>query len=154
VNIRAGLLTDEVEHVFIALDCPARLQLLGDIGLHGGPLGNSAHQPDAESHRADVVVAGYLRNNQNFKFTIYKAAQMPSLVDLIERLWQQIGPFMNHYARGMPYPLLKDTHRQEILTALRRRDPVEARKALEKDVLYGMEFLKKIAEETSSHERA
>jgi len=98
--------------------------------------------------------AGYLRNNQNFKFTIYKAAQMPGLFDLIERLWLQIGPFMSHYARGMPYPLSKDTHKQEILAALKRRDPIEARKALEKDVLYGMDFLKKIAEEIAARERA
>lgn len=40
-------------------------------------------------------VAAALAGNRGFRFGLYEAARMPVLLDMIERLWLQIGPTLN-----------------------------------------------------------
>jgi DNA-binding GntR family transcriptional regulator len=99
-------------------------------------LTSAAKRDDAEA---------YLRENQHFKFTIYQIADQPVLMDLIERLWLQIGPFMRFYAKGIRQQLSID-EQEAIVSALRRRDADAARRAAEKDITKGAEFLEAVAE--------
>ena len=40
------------------------------------------------------------RINKEFHFTIYRAAEMPVLLGIIENMWLRIGPFL-HFSLGV-----------------------------------------------------
>ena len=78
----------------------------------------------AAKRRRDVAVA--LASNRAFRFGLYEAARMPVLLDMIERLWLQIGPTLNFlYPQDVPggrrpAHLRRDSRRTR--TARRGRD--------------------------------
>lgn len=81
---------------------------------------------------ADGVAA-----NRDLHFAIYEAANMPALVEMIERLWLKAGPILNIDMRHEPMRLKGGNAVQAhaaLLDALRRRDPQAARAALESDI--------------------
>ena len=81
---------------------------------------------------ADGVAA-----NRDLHFSIYEAANMPALVEMIERLWLKAGPILNIDMRHEPMRLKGGNAVQAhaaLLDALRRRDPAAARTALESDI--------------------
>ena len=43
------------------------------------------------------------RANKEFHFTIYRAAEMPVLLEIIENMWLRIGPFL-HFSLGVRRP--------------------------------------------------
>ena len=94
----------------------------------------------AERDEADA----YLEQNQKFKFAVFEAARLPVLLDLIERLWMQIGPFMRYYSKGIRRQLEIDQH-EAVLAALRAGDAKAARRAMERDIADGAKFLLKVA---------
>ena len=67
------------------------------------------------------------------------------MLDLIERLWLQIGPFMRFYARGIREQISIDQH-GAALAAIQRRQAPRARRAIERDISEGARFLRKVAE--------
>jgi DNA-binding GntR family transcriptional regulator len=78
------------------------------------------------------------RANKELHFAVYEAAAMPVLLGAIESLWLQIGPVLYlslrtraDYRGRSPAP---DWH-SRLLGALRRRDAVSARRALEGDLM-------------------
>lgn len=82
----------------------------------------------------------YLELNQRFKFTVAAASDSPTLEDLIERLWLQIGPFMHFYVKNVR--ALSKTHLYfEIIAGLRAHDSSRARRAIEEDIRGGARFL-------------
>ncbi|KFC70056.1 Transcriptional regulator [Bosea sp. LC85] len=88
----------------------------------------SADPPDA---------AGAVAANRNLHFTLYEAARMPTLVEMIERLWLKAGPILNLDMRHEPRRLDGGSavvSHAALLDALRRRDPQAARAALEADI--------------------
>lgn len=75
--------------------------------------------------------------NRDLHFALYEAAAMPSLVEMIERLWLKAGPILNLDMRYEPRRLKGGSAVQAhaaLLEALRRRDAVAARHALETDI--------------------
>lgn len=82
----------------------------------------------------------YIDANQRFKFAIVAAARSDALSDFSERLWLQVGPFMRFYATDVHKQHALDRH-EEAIEALRRADGEAARKAIERDILDGAEFL-------------
>jgi DNA-binding GntR family transcriptional regulator len=95
------------------------------------------------THLEDAVrseSSKYLALNRKFKFGVYKAARSPVLNDLIERLWMQIGPFLNYFARDLTAQGATDEY-EAIVAALAAGDGPAARKATERDISAGAEFL-------------
>lgn len=75
--------------------------------------------------------------NRDLHFALYEAAGMPSLVEMIERLWLKAGPILNLDMRHEPRRLRGGSAVQAhaaLLEALRRRDGAAARQALETDI--------------------
>jgi DNA-binding GntR family transcriptional regulator len=70
-------------------------------------------------------LAGMTTRNQEFHFTIYRAAHSPVLLRVIETLWLQFGPFLRlltRHVEPLVQPLERDsytTHHYDILEALR-----------------------------------
>jgi DNA-binding GntR family transcriptional regulator len=79
---------------------------------------------------ADVLI-----KNHSFHIELCKASEMPTLVDMVEMLWLQIGPALNNLYSEKTVG--SESYHSQILIALEERKPREARKALEKDLIKG-----------------
>lgn len=86
--------------------------------------------------------------NRDLHFALYEAAGMPSLVEMISRLWLKAGPILNldmrHEPRRLDGGSAVVAHAQ-LLAALRRRDPAAARQALVKDIAAAAEHIERTA---------
>ena len=86
--------------------------------------------------------------NRDLHFSLYEAAGMPSLVEMIGRLWLKAGPILNLDMRHEPKRLDGGSavvaHAQ-LLEALRRRDPAAARQALVADISAAAEHIERTA---------
>ena len=81
--------------------------------------------------------AGAVAANRDLHFALYEAAGMPSLIEMIERLWLKAGPILNIDMRDEPRRLKGGSAMQahtRLLEALRRQDAAAARAALEDDI--------------------
>ncbi len=93
----------------------------------------------AARQAGDVTSA--LRLSMEFRFTLYAAADMPTLLSLIESLWLQIGPSLNFL---FPRPTEVDAGRHaydEVIAALRRGDHDAVRHAVERAIDAGTRIL-------------
>ncbi|MCO5161795.1 MAG: GntR family transcriptional regulator [Mesorhizobium sp.] len=104
------------------------------------------HEKFIESEKA-LHFKEALAANQEFHFTIYRAADNDVLVRVIENLWLLAGPFVNNQ-----YPLEKESAPRVhphvlIIDALTRRSPAEAGELVVRDLREGsyaiLEKLKK-----------
>lgn len=77
------------------------------------------------------------RANKEFHFTIYRAAEMPMLMGMIEKLWVQVGPFL-HFSLGVRHREEGSKYAPEchdrLIQALRRRDGKAGYEALAGDL--------------------
>lgn len=87
-------------------------------------------------------VAGYSKANSDFHFTLYKAAEAPVLLGVVEGLWLQIGPFMRVVVTQLGTSELVDQHK-EAIDAFAAGDAAKLETAVRQDILEGM---KKISE--------
>lgn len=80
----------------------------------------------------------FLTSNQEFHFTVYRAAHNDLLQSLIEQLWLQVGPHLGYVVesmQGMDLSELVDLEpHNKLVEAIRARDPEAARKALALDL--------------------
>ena len=93
----------------------------------------------AAKRTADVPVA--LAANWAFRQGLYEAARMPVLLDIIERLWLQIGPTLNFL-----YPQTTSADSEPhtyvmILSALERRNAGAVQAAIERAITAGTEII-------------
>ncbi len=75
--------------------------------------------------------------NFQFHFLIYRASQMSDLVAILESVWLRNGPLLKYL---YPYatPTYPGAHQHlTLMDALRRRDPVAARQAVQDDMIEG-----------------
>jgi DNA-binding GntR family transcriptional regulator len=86
-------------------------------------------------------ITDYLDLNQKFKFSLYEQCRSESLLSLIESIWIQVGPVLNHYAPTLPRVLEIDYH-HAVIQALRSGDPSAVRTAIVRDLSEGRDFLK------------
>ena len=82
--------------------------------------------------------------NKEFHFTIYRAAEMPVLLGIIENMWLQIGPFL-HFSLGVrgreaTSQFAPDSHKR-MIRAMRQRNAVMGRKALASDLGGAVELM-------------
>ena len=86
--------------------------------------------------------------NRHLHFAVYEAAGMPSLIEMIGRLWLKAGPVLNLDMRHEPSRLDGGSAVQAhaaLVAALRRRDPAAARAALEEDIRAAAEHIERTA---------
>jgi DNA-binding GntR family transcriptional regulator len=82
-------------------------------------------------------VNAYMQGNFNFHFLIYTAQPRHTLLQLIETLWLQFGPFMSVVYARFGTANLSDQH-ELMIRALRRRDSRGLKRALVADIRDGM----------------
>ena len=88
--------------------------------------------------------ARLFRVNKEFHFTVYRAAEMPVLLGIIENMWLQIGPFL-HFSLGVrgreaTSKFAPDSHKRLII-AMRERDAAMGREALANDLGGAVELI-------------
>lgn len=86
-------------------------------------------------------VDAYMRANYEFHFTIYRAQAHQTLVQLIETLWLQFGPYMRVVYEQYGGQRLADQHARA-LRAIRRRRGADLAAAILQDLRDGMDLLK------------
>ncbi len=91
----------------------------------------------SEDMKTNENTGRQFRVNKEFHFTIYRAAEMPVLMGVIEKMWLQIGPFLHfslgvrHREEGSKYA--PDCHNR-LIQALRQRDGKAGCEALAGDL--------------------
>jgi DNA-binding GntR family transcriptional regulator len=81
--------------------------------------------------------------NHDFHFTIYRVAESPALLSIIESLWLQIGPYFHVLRASDNWHSANSAHRA-ILAALQHRDGSAAAAALRRDIEEAAEALKEL----------
>jgi len=75
--------------------------------------------------------------NFDFHFGIYRRADMPRLIQILESLWIQVGPLLN-LLYPFAHPTYAGRHQHElVLDALRRRDAGALGEAIRQDMIEG-----------------
>ncbi|MEX0807406.1 MAG: GntR family transcriptional regulator [Dongiaceae bacterium] len=83
----------------------------------------------------------YLRLNEEFHFTLYQAGDSPSLLNFIEVLWLQVGPFLNNLFKIGRFQYDANECHGEIITALRRGNAVAVGASVQHDIAVSSEHL-------------
>ncbi|MBL4601389.1 MAG: GntR family transcriptional regulator [Emcibacteraceae bacterium] len=84
----------------------------------------------------------YSQKNREFHFTIYKAANCPIMLRLIESIWLQFGPFMRIVIGRLGTSYIVDQHISAI-TAIKNKDELALREAIKNDIYDGMDRISK-----------
>jgi DNA-binding GntR family transcriptional regulator len=84
----------------------------------------------------------YILKHYSFHFTIYAAAGQSRLLNLIEIMWLQIGPWFRQKTEQANLTGTPNIYHKEVVSALRARDAVAARKNLELDVMSIVRYLR------------
>lgn len=79
-------------------------------------------------------VKAYLVANHAFHFRLYSVTNSLVMLPIVESLWMQVGPFLNGVFTAAGTKNAHDNHEQ-ILKALRRRDPVAVADAVSSDLV-------------------
>jgi DNA-binding GntR family transcriptional regulator len=77
---------------------------------------------------------GYLTANYEFHFALYRAARSEVALPIVESLWMRVGPFLHGVFRDSEGSRIAIDHHEEILAAVRRRDPIRAAEAVVRDL--------------------
>lgn len=73
--------------------------------------------------------------NQAFHFALAQMAQLPTLRDILRRLWLQMGPIIADVYTDTGREMI--VHHYEVLDAIRRRDGRDAAQAITDDIVKG-----------------
>jgi DNA-binding GntR family transcriptional regulator len=87
-----------------------------------------------EAAVASDDVRDYMRLNEEFHFNIYRAAGRDTLFAYIENLWLRVGPYMTLLFKSSGFYEEATLAHGRILDALRARDAVAAREAVQADI--------------------
>lgn len=98
----------------------------------------------AECVRAEPDTMAAMRANRDFHFSLYGAAKLPRLVNIIAGLWLQVGPLLNLDMRSSPERLSiggAEAHHGACLEAVADGDGPRARAALTRDLQNAAAFI-------------
>lgn len=124
-------LTD-LRDVRVELECYAAARAAGNVNpTEIKALRRQFTELEGTSYKDDVKA--YLRANRVFHFSIYAAARSPTLLSLIENLWLQIGPYLNHL-QGSGNPELSNVHHRLMIEGLEERNEAKMRDAMRDDI--------------------
>jgi DNA-binding GntR family transcriptional regulator len=90
--------------------------------------------------------------NRDFHFALLHIAGMPILEGIVENMWVLMGPFLRVFHDQTPARFLSaEEHKHnDVLAALRDRNPDAARLAITEDILSGLELIRQMEEGTAS----
>lgn len=91
---------------------------------------------DLAIRRGDVMA--YSKLNSDFHFALYRSAQANVLLNLVESLWLQFGPFMRVVIGRLGTSCLVDDKHKDIIDALSENDVEKLKNAVKEDILHGM----------------
>lgn len=99
--------------------------------------------------RADNFADELLQSNKKFHHTLYQAANMPILLNMIEQLWDKVSPYYYILFRQSvkPNPVIGIRYHQEIINAVNRQDPDGVAKWIEADLTDSTCFVLSIFDE-------
>jgi DNA-binding GntR family transcriptional regulator len=126
----------ELREIRLLLEPHAALQALANIDDAFIEQLSATHDRLVEAERTrDYPTA--LQANYDFHFSVYRRSEMPHLIEILERLWIQVGPLLSFlYPHG--HPTYDGLHQHlNVLSALRARDRKAVRKAFEQDLVEG-----------------
>lgn len=90
---------------------------------------------------AERDYTGYLNSHYSFHFLLYGAAERPTLLGMIDMLWLQVGPwFRQGIEDASQTPGNPNAWHEDIITALRARDAVAVRTAIENDAFASIKY--------------
>ncbi|MCB2113280.1 MAG: GntR family transcriptional regulator [Parvularculaceae bacterium] len=93
-----------------------------------------------DSAIASGDVGSYSKLNSEFHFTLYEAADAPILLNAVESLWLQTGPFMRTVMSNLGVPDFVDMH-NDAIAALKSGDAEELENAVRLDIIEGMQLI-------------
>jgi DNA-binding GntR family transcriptional regulator len=94
-------------------------------------------------------------HNFEFHHALYRLANMPYLLGLIESLWLTVGPLLNElYRRERGTQLHDDAHHGEVIKALRNADAAGVRRAIERDLSQALPQLLEIVASWASEDES
>lgn len=129
----------EVMELRAILECVATSQACQRIDRAG--MADLQHSADGLANAsAGNDLSSYLDFNQKLKFGIYKYCTSETLLNHIELLWLQCGPFLRHLSID-PDRSRATSFCQEAVDAIVAGDAHAAAEAISKDIRSGMEFL-------------
>ncbi|TKT69297.1 GntR family transcriptional regulator [Aquamicrobium sp. LC103] len=133
VNLKEYL---EIRDIRLLLEPHAALQALPHIDDAFIDELSAIHDVLVRAER-DKDYSTALQANYDFHFSVYRKSEMPHLIEMLERLWIQIGPLLTFlYPYGHP-TYDADHQHLNVLKALRARDPQAIRAAFEADLIEG-----------------
>lgn len=91
---------------------------------------------------AEDNAEAYMSANYQFHFVLYSAAPRPALLQLIETVWVQFGPFMRVVHGRVGNENLYDNHKAAI-DAITAKDPGALRDAITRDISDGMDLIRR-----------
>lgn len=101
---------------------------------------------EADAALDNAIVAddadAYMTANYKFHFVLYSAAPRPALLQLIETVWIQFGPFMRVVHGRVGNENLYDNHKAAI-EAIIAKDPAALREAITHDISDGMDLIRR-----------
>lgn len=83
----------------------------------------------------------YLQANYDFHFEVYRLAQSPTMMAIIETLWLQIAPYFHMLSASGNFRI-SQRHHEAIFNMIERNRPEEARRAMHDDIADAFEVLK------------
>ncbi len=92
-----------------------------------------AHYADMRNAVVNGHVKGFLRGNRAFHFEIYRTANSPSALNVVENLWLQISPYFS-LLHESGNPKQANRHHAAMIKAIRKGDKAAARGAVEADI--------------------
>lgn len=90
---------------------------------------------------AEKRFTDYLAHNERFHFTLYEAAGMNFLRELIDLAWLQTGPWLNALVSDGRFHETANTHHDEIIAMASARDADGVREAVQRDILEAARYL-------------
>ncbi len=101
-------------------------------------------RPESEIPRLKQLLEGmqasverpkiYMRKNTQFHFSIYSHSDSPLLLEIIERLWARVGPYVYTYGVSTQNLSFAMKCHWEIFEAFRERDKLRIKEALRQDL--------------------
>jgi DNA-binding GntR family transcriptional regulator len=126
-----------------------RLNLEGLAAERAAPHFSRADVDELEAVQARLIGAmdrknftEVLSHNEAFHFGVYRKAELPRLVSIIESLWLRIGPSLNLLYPTFAVERHGVSNHKAVLKALRQGDGAAARAAFTKDIADGYQRLK------------
>ena len=83
----------------------------------------------------------YLQANYDFHFEVYRLAQSPTMMAIIETLWLQIAPYFHMLSASGNFRI-SQRHHEAIFNMIEQNRPDEARQAMHDDIADAFEVLK------------